>query len=413
MKVYFYQSDIDVFNQHRDELAEQAQRGDVSFGHFVFKTFLARIDERIKMVDQLLAMPHDFTADEEMVIDKDAVTYAKDRTEAFDRWRKRVKYDLLVLKAEKADKSTKNADKKTPAERLAQRYHSFAKRMHQTDSEELLEMYLTSLTTCLDPHTNYMSPGTLENFEIMMRLELEGIGASLQNVDGYTEVKKIIPGGAADKEGHLKIDDKIIGVGEGETGELVDVVDMKLNDVVKIIRGKPGTLVRLEVVSDAAPTRRKITIPRAEIELTDSEARGKIFEFGHRADGKAYKMGIIDLPSFYMDMTGARHGLADYKSTTRDVKRILEDFNTKGVDAVVLDLRRNGGGSLTEAINLTGLFIEDGPVVQVKDADGHITPYNDLDPTITWSGRWSCSSASSAPAPARFWRGPSRITAAA
>jgi carboxyl-terminal processing protease len=386
MKVYFYQTDIDAFNQHRDSLTEEAQRGDISFGHYVFKVFLARVDERVKMVDELLNMQHDFNADEDLVIDKDSLSYAKTRDEAFDRWRKRVKYDLLVLKAEKSDKSSKNADKKSPKERLTQRYHSFAKRMHQTDSEELLEMYLTSMTTCLDPHTDYMSPGSLENFEIMMRLELEGIGASLQSVDGYTTVKKIIPGGAADKEGHLKIDDKIIGVGEGETGELVDVVDMKLNDVVKIVRGKPGTIVRLEVVSDSHPERRMIRIPRAKIELTDSEARGKVFEFGHRPDGKPYKMGIIDLPSFYMDMTGARHGLADYKSTTRDVKKILENFNAQGVDAVVLDLRRNGGGSLTEAINLTGLFIKDGPVVQVKDAEGHITPYNDLDPSVTWSG---------------------------
>ena len=217
-------------------------------------------------------------------------------------------------------------------------------------------------------------------------MKLEGIGASLQGVDGYTVVKKIIPGGAAEKEGHLKLDDKIIGVGEGESGELVDVVDMKLNDVVKMIRGKPGTVVRLQVTSVKDPKPHEIKITRATIELKDSEARGEVFDAGRRADGKPYKIGVINLPSFYMDMDGARQGKPEFKSTTRDVHRILEDFKQKGVDAVVLDLRTNGGGSLTEAINLTGLFINDGPVVQVKDADGRVTPYFDPDPDIDWNG---------------------------
>ena len=367
-------------------IGEDAQRGDIRFAYTVLNTFLARIDERAKMIDQILAEKQDFAADEQMVVDKDSLTYAKTPEEAYDRWRKRIKYDLLVLKAEKANGKTDKSEGKTPEQRLTQRYHSFAKRMHQTDDEELVEMFLTALTTSFDPHTTYMSPSSVENFKIMMRLKLEGIGASLQSVDGYTVVKKIIPGGAAKKEGHLQVEDKIIGVGDGDAGEIVDVVDMKLNDVVKMIRGKPGTIVRLQVTSAKDPQPKIIKITRATIELKDSEARGEIFEAGHRADGKPYKIGVIDLPSFYMDMEGARYGLAEFKSTTRDVHRILEDFKSKHVDAVVLDLRRNGGGSLTEAISLTGLFIKDGPVVQVKDADGRITPYTDPDPGITWSG---------------------------
>jgi carboxyl-terminal processing protease len=386
MKVYFYQSDIDEFSKQKDVLAEQAQHGDIRFAYTVLKTFLARVDERVQMIDKILAVPHDFTRDEDMVVDKDAVAYAKTPEEAYDLWRKRIKYDLLLLKAEKADEKAAAPSGKTPEQRLTQRYHSFAKRMHQTNDEELLEMYLTSLCTSFDPHTSYMSPSSVEDFKIMMRLQLEGIGASLQGVDGYTVVKKVIAGGAADKEGHLKVDDKIIGVGEGESGEVTDVVDVQLRDVVKMIRGKPGTVVRLQVTSAKDPQPKIIKITRAVIELKDSEAKGEIFEAGRRADGKPYKVGVIDLPSFYMDMEGARHGVADFKSTTADVRRILEDFNAKGVDAVVLDLRRNGGGSLTEAINLTGLFIYDGPVVQVKDADGRITPYYDPDPTISWSG---------------------------
>ncbi len=386
LKVYFYQSDYDTFAKSKESLADMIQKGDINFAYMVYKTFLARIDERVKWVDEILATEQDFTLDEELLVDKDQATYAKTPEEGKDRWRKRVKYDLLLLKAEKADSKTDKSEGKTPKQRLTQRYHSFTKRMHQTDPEELLEMYLTSLTTSFDPHTTYMSPSSVENFKIMMQLKLEGIGASLQGADGYTIVKKIIPGGAAEKEGHLKIDDKIMAVGEGEKGELVDVVDMKLNDVVKMIRGKPNTVVRLQLTSIKDPKPRIVQITRATIELKDSEAKGEIFEAGHKADGKPFKIGVINLPSFYMDMEGARHGLAEFKSTTRDVKRILDDFKTKGVDAVALDLRTNGGGSLTEAINLTGLFIYDGPVVQVKDADGRVTPYHDPDPEISWSG---------------------------
>jgi carboxyl-terminal processing protease len=247
-------------------------------------------------------------------------------------------------------------------------------------------MYLSALTTAYDPHTTYMSPSTLENFEIMMRLNLDGIGASLQSVDGYTVVKKIIPGGAADRQGELKVEDKIVGVGQGDEGDTVDVVDMKLSDVVKMIRGKRGTVVRLDVTPADSTKRKTVRIVRDKIELKDSEAKGKVFDVGSRPDGQPYKVGVIDLPSFYMDMAGARRGLRDYKSTTRDVRTILDGFRENGVDAVVLDLRRNGGGSLTEAINLTGLFIPEGPVVQVKDGEGHVQPYHDLDPGMAWSG---------------------------
>lgn len=390
-KVYFYQSDVDAFNQKGKEIDDQVKKGDVSLAYQIFQTFLARIDERVQMIDELLATPHDFTVNEEMSVDKDAATYPKTPAEAKEKWRKRIKYDLLVLKADKANgkgangKPEKAIDDKPPLERLKQRYHSFAKRMHQTDGEELLEMYLTSLTTSFDPHTTYMSPATVENFDIQMRLELEGIGAQLQSIDGYTTVNKIIPGGAAEKNGQLKVEDKITAVGQGPSGELIDVVDMKLSDVVKLVRGKEGTVVRLAVQS-VNGEKKDIKITRAKIELKDSEARGEVFEAGRKADGSPYKIGVIDLPSFYMDMAGAKRGLPDYKSTTRDVKVILNDFNKRGVDACVLDLRRNGGGSLTEAINLTGLFIGEGPVVQVKDSDGRVQPYYHLESPQVWTG---------------------------
>jgi carboxyl-terminal processing protease len=257
-------------------------------------------------------------------------------------------------------------------------------------------MYLTSFTSSYDPHTTYMSPSSLENFRILMRLNLEGIGAALQFEDGYTKVSKIIPGGAADKQGKLKPEDRIVGVGEGEDGEIVDVVDMKLNDVVQLIRGRAGSTVRLKVIPAGATESQIYSITRAQIELKDSEARGEVIlqpapgANGGDATASQYKIGVISLPSFYMDMEGARDDARrradDFKSTTRDVRKILEGFNQQGVDAVVLDLRRNGGGSLTEAINLTGLFIDRGPVVQVKGSDDRIQAYDDTEAGLVWNG---------------------------
>jgi len=384
MKLYFTQADVDEFARHQFELDDWALRGDVSFLEFaqrVFRRFLQRVDERVKLVDELLAMQHDFTAEEEMLIDRKLAQYAKDDEEVRTRWRKRIKFDLLMLKADK-DKIEGPA----AVEKLHRRYHSFAKRMHQTDGEELLEMYLTSFTTAFDPHTTYMAPSTLENFEIMMRLGLEGIGAALKSEDGYTVVDKIVPGGAAEKQGQLKVEDRIIGVGQGPDGPIQDVMDMRLSDVVKLIRGKTGTIVRLEVLSGPTGQRKIIQITRAKIELKDSEAQSRIFPVGKKPNGQPYLLGVIDLPSFYMDMNAARLGLPGYRSTTRDVRRILEQFNAQGVDAVILDLRRNGGGSLQEAINLTGLFTGEGPVVQVKDAEGRVQPYEDVAPGPVWRG---------------------------
>ena len=383
MKVYFYQSDIDEFSKRKTSLVDSVRKGDVTFAYTVFLTFLERIDERVKMVDQILAGPLDFTVDEQMLVDHDLAQYPRTPAEALDRWRKRIKYDLLVLKVDK----TEGKEGQEARDKLRRRYHSFARRMHQTNSEELLEMYLNAFTMSFDPHTNYMSPDTLRNFDIAMSLELEGIGASLMSGDdGYTVIKKIIPGGAADKDGRFKVEDKIAAVGQGEDGEMVDVVDMKLNDVVKLIRGKRGTVVRLEVILVDGQGPKTYTITREKIKLKDSEARGEVFDAGKKSDGTPYRVGVIELPSFYRDMSGDRRGTPNFKSTTRDVRNILADFTHKGVDAVVLDLRRNGGGALNEAISLTGLFIKDGPVVQVKDADGYVRPYPDPDPGIVWSG---------------------------
>jgi carboxyl-terminal processing protease len=378
MKLYFYQSDVDEFMQRRDDLDDMVSAGDLTLAYTVFHRLLKRIDERVALANELLSEEFDFTADETLVTDPDKLTFPKTPAEAQERWRKRLKYDILVLKSDKTNKE----DIK---QRLRRRYASFAKRMHQTDSNELREMFLTSVTSAFDPHSTYMAPVSSQNFGILMGLQLEGIGAQLRSNDGYTVIDKLIPGGPADKNGQLKAGDRIVSVGQGED-EPVDVAEMKLNDVVKLIRGRAGSIVRLGVLSEGANEVKFIKITRAKIELKDQEANGVIYEEGRKADGTPFKIGFINLPSFYMDMKAAREGNGEFKSCSRDVRRILDDFNRKGVDAVVLDLRKNGGGSLTEAIALTGLFIEQGPVLQVKDPDGLVQQYDDTDRGIAWRG---------------------------
>jgi carboxyl-terminal processing protease len=379
MKIYFVQSDVDHFAQWRTKLDDMVKAGNVQFAHTVYKTYLERLDERMTEVQKLIKADHDFKKDEFLGTDFDNRKWPKNAAEANERWRKRVKYDLLGQKAAKTDIDEAR-------EKLRKRYRTFAQNRKQADNEEVLEIYLSAVTTSYDPHTSYMSKTTFENFLIQMRLQLEGIGAALQMLDGDTVVTKIIRGGAAHKDGRLSRDDHITGVGQGADGEITDTAGMRLNDVVQMIRGHKGTIVRLRVQPKGKGEAKTYDITRAKIELKDSEARGEIIEDGKKANGAPYRVGVINLPSFYMDMEAARKGKPDFRSTTRDVKKLLARFNEAGVDAVIVDLRLNGGGSLTEAINMTGLFIEKGPVVQVKDADGQVQHYDDLDPSITWKG---------------------------
>ena len=378
-KLHFLQSDIDGFMQKRDSLDDLVKRGDVSFAYEVFNRFLERVDARLPLIEKMVNGPQDFTKPESIVIDREAAAWAKSEAEAEDNWRKRIKYDLLIQKMEKTAAGEAQ-------DKLLRRYKSFAKRMHQMTADELLETYLTALTSSLDPHTSFMSPGTQENFAIAMRLQLDGIGAQLKGEDGYTTIMELTPGGAADRDGRLKKKDRVVGVGQGQQGEMVDVVDMNLNEVVKLIRGKRGTIVRLKVIPVGETVPKIYDVTRDKIELKDAEARGEIVEDGKKPDGSPWRIGVINLPSFYMDMDGARQGQADYKSSTRDCKRLIEEFKQKGIDCVVLDLRNNGGGSLPESISLTGLFIDTGPVVQIKDADKRVQQYDDVDPGVSWDG---------------------------
>ncbi len=384
MKVYFMKSDVDEFqDKYSTVLDDMLKDGDYEAAFQIFSRFLERIDERVKLANELIQTEHDYTVDEELITDRDMIQYAETAGEIQDRWRKRIKYNLLVFRN---DDENESPTAKTPEERLGNRYRAFANRMKQFDNEDVIEMYISAITTSFDPHTSYMSRSSYVNFQINMSLELEGIGATLQSTDdGLTVIRRIVPGGAADKSGKIKVEDKIVAVGQGDDGEMIDIVDMKLDDVVEKIRGKAGTTVRLGVMSPGSGDINTISIVRERIELKDSEAQGQIFEV-EQDPGPNYRIGVIDLPSFYTDMQARSRGISDYKSTTRDVKRILDEFNTQGVDAVVLDLRKNGGGSLTEAVDCTGLFIDRGPVVQVKDPYGQIEELNDYDFGMAWEG---------------------------
>ncbi len=385
-KLYFMQSDIDEFSAQATQVDDMLVKGDLSLAFGIFERFLQRVDQRVAMAEKIIDEPMDFAVEEEMETDPKILAYPATEEEAVERWRKRLKYQLLIFKGDKGDEEAGKDAALDPKERLKKRFRSFANRMHQFDSDDVLELFVTAVTSSYDPHTTYFSKSTFENFLIEMGLRLEGIGATLQaGDDGLTIIKRIVPGGAADKNGNIKVDDKIVSVAQGNDGEWVDVTDMKLDDVVHMIRGTAGTVVRLSVLPSDSNELKTVVITREKIELKDSEARGIVFDSGTKSDGTPYKIGWIDLPSFYSEMEDGNNS-ANAKSTTRDMRRILDDFKSKQVDAVVLDLSSNGGGSLREAIDATGLFIDRGPVVQVKDSFGQIYTHNDTASGMAWDG---------------------------
>ncbi|MFP6738120.1 MAG: carboxy terminal-processing peptidase [Planctomycetota bacterium] len=379
-RMYFSASDVEGFRKDRLKIDNFLKSGSLDFAFEVGGIFLQRVEECTTRAKKLASQEHDFSVDEFFVSDRSEAPYAEGGKGATELWRKRVKALLLE----------KLADGKTEEEartEVAKLYANFSNRMQRTDGMELLQIFLTSATMTYDPHTTYMSPDTLENFQISMRLELEGIGAALQSIDGYTVVSQIIPGGAAAREGSLKLQDKILAVAQGDSPEFVDLLHMKLSNVVKLIRGKKGTKVRMKIRHADANQEETLSIIRAKVVLSDREAHGEVLEVTQGKGGQPVRVGVIVLPSFYMDMAAAGRGVKDFKSTTRDVARILKAFKKgKGVDAVVVDLRINGGGALSEAISLTGLFIDTGPVVQIKKLRGRVDTRSDKDNGVAWAG---------------------------
>lgn len=368
-RMYFLATDIDEFGRSKMQLDDQVKDGDVKFAYTVFRRYLKRVDERAAVAHQLIDAKHDFTVDEEFPVEAGKQPWAATADELNDRWRKRVKLDMVNLRIDGQDAAKIK-------ERLHKRYNTLARSIHETESWEVLETYLSSLSHCFDPHSSYMSPETLEEFQIQMRLALDGIGAALRSEDGTTVVAQIVAGGAAEKDGRLKVGDKITAVGQ-ETGDMVDIVEMKLSKVVRMIRGKRGSKVRLQVAKADTGETGVYDLIRQTVELKESEVKGEVINTKGRT-GRDSKIGVINIPSFYRDFSAAEKGQDDFKSTARDLQNVLTKFREKGpVDALVLDLRMNGGGSLSEAIEVTGLFIDEGPVVQVKEPNSKVKTYSD------------------------------------
>jgi carboxyl-terminal processing protease len=375
-KLYFQQSDIDEFSKFRLSLDDSLKIGDVQFGYDVFKRYRERLVVQLTKAHTLIDTPQDYTIDESMVIKGDEQPWARTQEEIDERWRKRIKYDLIQFRL---DNETDEEGRK----RLHSRYRTVQRNIEQMKQSEILEFYLTALTTCFDPHSTYMSPESAEDFDIQMKLSLDGIGASLRSEDGYTIVNEVMPGGPAGRDGRLKAKDKITGVGQ-ETGEIEDVFETKLNEVVRKIRGKKGTKVRLRVLTALTGETVEYDLIRDKVVLTESEAKGEVIETKDRL-GRPGKIGVISLPSFYRNF-GATEA-DDEKSAAVDVEKILNQFRDQGgVDAVVIDLRGNGGGSLIEAIEVSGHFIDQGPVVQVKEPTGRVRELEDEIPGALYTG---------------------------
>jgi carboxyl-terminal processing protease len=370
-KLYFLKSDVDGFEKSRLVLDDQLKQGDAKFAYDVFNTYKQRVRDRVAYAHEMIDASHDFTAEEELVTDAKDLPYSESRDALNDRWRKRVKLDILNLRLD----DTKSEE---IADRLHKRYRMLERTINETESFEVLEMYLSSMTHCFDPHSSYMSPQTLEEFRISMQLSLDGIGAALRSEDGYTTVAQIVKGGAAEKDGRLEVGDKIMAVAQ-EVGDFVDIVEMKLSKVVRLIRGKRGSKVRLQVQKGDSGDTIVYDLIRQKIELKESEVKGEIIETMDRT-GRQARIGVINIPSFYRDFNGAENGIEDFKSTARDLQNVLVEFRNdpKGApDAIIIDLRYNGGGALSESIEVTGLFIDEGPVVQVKEPGSSVRTYSD------------------------------------
>lgn len=366
-KHYLLQTDIDRFLKHQNKFDDDFKKGKLEQAFEVFSVYRERFTQRIDHAITLLEDEQyhfDFEAEESLMVDRDNASWPADASAADELWRKRVKADLLNLKL--AGKSIPEA-----RELLVKRYSNQSRRMKQQNGEDAFNAVINAFTMLYDPHTNYMSPRTLENFTINMSLSLEGIGAMLQSEDEYTKVVRLIPAGPADKQGQLKPADRIVGVAQGKDGEIVDVVGWRLDEVVDLIRGKKDSVVRLEILpakAAAGSSTHIINIKRDKVKLEEQAAQKAVFELSDVND-QSYKLGVIDIPTFYMDFDAYRKRDPNYKSTTRDVFRLLGELAADNVDGIIIDLRNNGGGSLHEATTLTDLFIDQGPVVQIRQTN--------------------------------------------
>jgi carboxyl-terminal processing protease len=379
-KLFFVQADIDNFSRERARLGVALLQEDLSVPFAIFNLYEQRAAERFAHARALLKTGFDFQQNESYQFARDKEAWPKTEAEMNELWRKRVKNDWLRLKL--AGKDDRNI-----VDILDKRFDGFRKRLGQVTSADAFQTYMNAYTTAIEPHTNYMGPRAAEDFDISMRLSLVGIGAVLAESDDFPTIRELVPGGPASLSGQLNIGDHIAGVAQGESGAMTDVQGWRLDDAVALIRGAPDSVVVLDMLpADAGPDgiHKRVTLIRKKISLEQQAAKSSVRSV---IDGKvSRRIGVITLPSFYEDVAARQKGAQDYRSATRDVARLLDELKKDKVDGVLIDLRNNGGGSLAEAVDLTGLFIGKGPVVQQRDASGAISVESYTDPGIAWNG---------------------------
>lgn len=385
-KLYFLQSDIDALSAYRDALDDTLKSGSIDPAFEIYNLYHRRLLERlvyaINEVENDLDN-FDYTLDESIEIDREDAPYAQSVAELDELWRQRVKNSALSLRLAKLD-----AEK--VEERLSKRYRNQLTQVLKTNNRDVFQSYLATVASTIDPHTSYFSPRDSENFNMGLRLSLQGIGAQLTTEEEYTKIVELIKGGPAERGNELMAGDRIIGIAQGVDGEMKDVIGVRLDDVVDQIRGEKGTVVRLSVIPAEATGEtqsHEVSITRDTVKLEDQSAKKEVIEVSY--NGSQYKVGVIKLPTFYFDFEAASAGQPDFKSSTRDVKVLLEELKAEGVEAVVMDLRDNGGGSLTEANDLVGLFIDTGNTVQIRYSglrNGFVRAYGDGNPEVTYSG---------------------------
>lgn len=384
-KNYLMQSDIDEFEQYRNTLGQDFREGDLSAAYHIFNLYMKRYLDRLDYALTQVDAPHDFTVDETYVYNREKESWFTSEIEANEQWRKRVKYDLLNLRIS-GNGSDSAATKQK--ETLTSRYKNLISMAKKTDNNEAFQVIMTALTDAIDPHTSYFNPYFAQRFNEEMANTFEGIGARLSIENEVVKVADVIVGGPVYREKALQIDDRIIGVAQGEDGEFEDIIGWKLDHAVTKIKGPKGTVVRLKVIpagQELTAEPKIVSLTRDRVVIEDESAKREIKEVVGE-DGKTYRIGIISLPKFYIDFEAYRKNDPNYKSTTRDVRLLLDSLKQENVDAVVMDLRFNGGGSLQESIELTGLFIDKGPVVQVRDTRNRIEVNSDQEDGVAWDG---------------------------
>ena len=384
-KTYLLKSDFEDFKQFQSTLTQDFKNGDLSSAFYIFNKYTDRYLQCMNMAMENINVDHDFTKDESFVAYREKQDYYTTEAELKEHWRKRVKYDLLNLKLASTDSAKFDLEKSK--ETIRKRYQNLISQAKKTNSNDAFQIIMTAFTEAVDPHTNYFNPSFAQAFNENMSNTLEGIGAQLMMENEMVTIKAIIAGGPAFKDKTLQVNDRILAVAQDE-GEFEDIIGWRLDAAVAKIKGKKGTVVRLKILPagaelSAAPKIVKLT--REKIVVAEESAQREIKNI-KADDGKTYKIGIINLPKFYIDFEALRRGDEDYKSTTRDVKLLIDSLKKDGVQGIVMDLRNNGGGSLQEAIELTGLFIDKGPVVQVRDTRNRVQIDKDEDPGALWQG---------------------------